>query len=453
MIGKPPPRPPGPSRKVDLIELQIANLRRELEAETEPTNQAALLYQVGALYEHELERVSDAFEHYGQAHAAAPGFQPALIAQLRIGERTKNGHDLAGLRSEHVATATSPALSGAALLDLAIHSEDWASLLREAIARSPEPVVPALILEWLAEARGDEKAALWIDLALADIDAGDPDEAIDGLEHACESDALAWQALSLQRRTAREHGRWEVFVRATTSMARLLEAGADEASDPLSLSVPAEERVPMAAFLWQEAATCCVTQLEDEDAAAGYIGSALRLSPDQRAARLQALLIEERRGDQAGLEEASGWFLANAPEDPAFMAHEVRRALSNEDVQRAMDTLRDAAARYPTSDYAQAALDVALIRGAAHAERAERLRERGETAEGDALARLAWHAAQLTATDPSASTEAQSVYSDASNAATTSKAWILREALGAALTTKQPSQILQRCEELMQCDI
>ena len=472
MIGKPPPRPPGPSRKLDLVELRIANLRRELEAETEPTNQAALLYQIGALYEHELERVSDAFQHYGQAHAAAPGFQPALIAQLRIAERTKNGHDLAGLRSEYVATATSPALSGAALLDLAIHSEDWASLLREAIARSPEPVVPALILEWLAEARGDEsalrhalrtqaehaedaslQAALWIDLALADIDAGDPDEAINALERACESDALAWQARSLQRRTAREHGRWDVFVRATASMARLLEAGADEASDPLSLSVPAEERVPMAAFLWQEAATCCVTQLEDEDAAAGYIGSALRLSPDQRAARLQALLIEERRGDQAGLEEASGWFLANAPEDPAFMAHEVRRALSDEDVQRAMDTLRDAAARYPASDYAQAALDVALIRGAAHAERAERLRARGETAEGDALARLAWHAAQLTSTDPSASTEAQSVYSDASNAATTSKAWILREALGAALTSKQPSEILQRCEELMQCDI
>jgi tetratricopeptide (TPR) repeat protein len=355
---------------------------------------------------------------------------------------------------------------------LAIHSEDWASLLREAIARSPEPVVPALILEWLAEARGDEnalrhalrtqaehaedaslQAALWIDLALADIDAGDPDEAIDGLEHACESDALAWQALSLQRRTAREHGRWEVFVRATASMARLLEAGADEASDPLSLSVPAEERVPMAAFLWQEAATCCTTQLDDEDAAAGYIDSALRLSPDQRAVRLQALLIEERRGDQAGLEEASGWFLANAPEDPAFVAHEVRRALSNEDIQRAMDTLRDAVARYPASDYAQAALDVALIRGAAHAERAERLRERGETADGDALARLAWRAAQLAATDPSTSAEAQSVYSEASSAAATSRAWILREALGAALTAKEPSKILERCEELMQCDI
>jgi len=474
MIGKPPPRPPGPARKLDLVELRIANLRRELEAETEPVSQAAILYQVGALYEHELKRVSEAFDHYGQAHAAAPGFHPALIAQLRIAERSKNGHDLAALRSEHVAAATSPAVSGAALMDLAVHSEDWASLLREAIARSPEPVVPALILEWLAEAHGDQssvrhalrtqaehaadaslRAALWLDVALGDIDAGHPDEAIDALERACECDALVWQARSVQLRTAREHERWDVFVRATTSMARLLEAAVegDEPSDPLNLSVPKAERLPMAAFLWQEAAACSATQLDDADAAAGYIEAALRLFPDHAATRLQALLIQERRGDPAASEEACEWFLTVAPEDPAFVAHEVRRALSSEDLQHAIDTLRDAAARYPASDYAQAALDVALIRAEAHAERAERLRERAETAEGEQRARNSWHAAQLTATGSRASSEAQSLYSEAAGAATTSKERILREALGAALVAKQPGEILERCDELMQCDI
>jgi tetratricopeptide (TPR) repeat protein len=457
-----------------LVELRIANLRRELEAETEPVSQAAILYQVGALYEHELKRVSEAFDHYGQAHAAAPGFHPALIAQLRIAERSKNGHDLAALRSEHVAAATSPAVSGAALMDLAVHSEDWASLLREAIARSPEPVVPALILEWLAEAHGDQssvrhalrtqaehaedaslRAAVWLDVALGDIDAGHPDEAIDALERACECDALVWQARSVQLRTAREHERWDVFVRATTSMARLLEAAVeeDEPSDPLNLSVPKDERLPMAAFLWQEAAACSATQLDDADAAAGYIEAALRLFPDQAATRLQALLTQERRGDSAASEEASEWFLTVAPEDPAFVAHEVRRALSSEDLQHAVDTLRDAAARYPASDYAQAALDVALIRAEAHAERAERLRERPETAEGEQRARISWHAAQLTAIGSTASSEAQSLYSEAAGAATTSKERILREALGAALVAKQPGEILERCDELMQCDI
>ena len=71
MTGKPPPRPPGPTRKVDLVELRIANLRRELEAETEPVSQAAILYQVGALYEHELERVAKIAQSYMKMQEAA----------------------------------------------------------------------------------------------------------------------------------------------------------------------------------------------------------------------------------------------------------------------------------------------------------------------------------------------------------------------------------------------
>jgi len=380
MIGKPPPNPTGVARKRDLVELRVANLRRELEAETEPARQAAILYQMGALHEHELEQISLAVDHYEQAHSVAPGFQPALIAQLRIAERSKNGQGLGALRSEHVATARSPAVSAAALLDLAIHSEDWASLLREAIARSPEPVVPALILEWLAEARGDEEAvrdalrsqaehaadpdlrgALWIDVALSELDGDHPDEAIEALERACESDSLLWQARSVQLRTAREHGRWSVFVRAAASMARLLEAAVQgvEPLDPLNLPVPEEERLPMAAFLWQEAATCSAERLGDVDGAAGYIESALRLFPDQRATRLQALLIEERRSDEEALQKASNWFLTTAPDDPAFVTHEIRRALSSDDLEQAAETLREAATRYPDSEYAQAALDVA----------------------------------------------------------------------------------------------
>ncbi len=367
----------------------------------------------------------------------------------------------------------SPAVSAAALTDLALHSEDWASLLREAIARSSKPAVPALILEWLAEARGDDqavrqalltqaehaadpnlRAALWMDVALSEIDAGHPDEAIAALERACESDALVWQATSLQLRIAQEHGRWEVFVRAATSMARLLEAAAadDQPSEPLNLSVPNEERLPMAAFLWQEAAACSATKLEDADAAADYIDSALRLFPDQRATRLQALLIQERRDDRAALESASDWFFRMAPEDPAFVTHEVRRALSSEDMHGAMETLADAAERYPASDYAQAALDVALTRSAGHLERAERLRHRAETTEGQARARALWHAAQLTAASSGAA-QAQSLYREAAEAATDSKERIVREALGAALRAREPDAILGRCDELMQCDI
>lgn len=365
-------------------------------------------------------------------------------------------------------------MSSAALVDLAMRSEDWASLLREAISRSLEPAVPALILEWLAEARGDDgavrdalhtqakhaadptlRAALWIDLALHELTSGKPDDAIAALEHACECDALVWQARSLQARAAREHERWDVFVRAVTSMAGLLEAAVEPGGspDPLSLSIREGARLPMAAHLWQEAATCSATHLDDADAAAGYLESALRWVPDSRLTRLQSLLVAERRGDDAATENASEWFRSMAPEDPAFVAHELRLARSSDDFQSALETARDAAARFPDSGYAQAALDVALIRGARHSERAEAFRRQAELAKGETQARLAWRAAQLSSADAESSDHAQALYSLAIEASTTSKAAIVREALGAAMRAKRPEAILARCDELMQSDI
>lgn len=474
MIEQPPMSAGKIARRRDLVELRIANLRRELGAETEPPLQAAILYQVGVLYEHELAQVADAMEQYGRAREIAPGFQPALIAQLRIAERAQNGHDLAALRSEQVARATSPALSAAALVDLAVHSEDWASLLREAIARSEEPAVPALILEWLAEARGDEgavrdalraqathaadpslRAALSLDLALHELHCGHRDEAIAALDDACESDALVWQARSLQARIARQNERWDVFVRAATSMACLLEAAVErnQASDPLSLPVPEDERLPMAAYLWQEAAACSAMRLGDSDAAAIYIDSALRLLPGRRLTRLQALLNAERIGDEAEINAASTWFHTVAPDDAAFVAHQVRRAIASDDNEAASNLLRDARARFPASEYAQAALEVTQIRAARHAERAEAFREQAEAAEGENEARLSWHAAQLVSLDRTTSDRAQNLYSAAAVTSARSKVEILREALGAAMRAGRPDAIIARCEELMGSDL
>ena len=76
MIGKPPPNPAGAARKRDLVELRIANLRRELEAEAEPARQAAILYQMGALHEHELGQVSLAVDHYGQHTGSSRASNP-----------------------------------------------------------------------------------------------------------------------------------------------------------------------------------------------------------------------------------------------------------------------------------------------------------------------------------------------------------------------------------------
>lgn len=473
-MGKPPPGPGQAARKRDLVELRIANLQRELEAEREPANQAAILYQVGALYEHELEDSSEAFNHYGQAHAVAPAFQPAMLAQVRIAERSKNGRDLNALRVSQVENAHSPAVAAAALMDLGLESEDCVSLLRQSTERSPEPLVPALILEWLAGARGDAEAvghalrtqaehasdsslasALWLDVALSELDAGRPDEAIDALEQATEAEAVIWPARSLQLRIAREHGRWEAFVRAATSMALILEAAADDElpSDALALSVPVEERLPMAALLWQEAAARSEAQLGDPQSAAKYIEAALRLLPDRKAVRLQALRILDRLGDGPKLRAAEDWFRTQAGDHPAFVAHELRSALSSDDQQKAIDVLREAASRYPESEYAQAALDVALIRGGARAERLQRLRERANGTEGDESALFLWHAAEIMASDPTTAADAQALYDGAIAADANLAPRIVREALGAAIRAKQPRALIDRCDELLQGEV
>ena len=90
MTGKPPTLPPIPTGKRDLVELRIENLQHELAAEEEPRHQAALLYEIGSLYEHQLRNLDDASETYGRACTLAPDFQPAWIAKIRLTERGRD---------------------------------------------------------------------------------------------------------------------------------------------------------------------------------------------------------------------------------------------------------------------------------------------------------------------------------------------------------------------------
>lgn len=465
MIGMPPPSPEGSPRHRDLIALRIANLRKELEAETEPEIKAAILYEMGALHEHELGESRAAFDHYGQAHATAPGFQPALVAQLRIAERDTGSYDASALRSRHVATARAPALSAGALLDLALGSEDWVSLLREAIARSPHPVVPALVLEWLAEARGDDEAvllalrtqaqlashpelgaAVWIDAALSELDAGRPEDAIEALEHAAGCAALAWQARSLQLRIATENDRSGDVVRACVAMASALET-AEPTTDPLDLPVTRHERLPLASFLYQHAAQVSATKLDDLAGATRYIAEALRVSPDDRVLRIDALSISEGDGNQVET-EAREWFARMAPEDPAYVACEVRLALGREDLQSAIRFLQEAAARHPQSSYARAVLHVALARSGDRQARVALLQADAERAGDDAAALARWHAAQLAS-----GTESQDLYERALVGANGARSRMLREAVGGAILGGDLSTLVERCDQLLQEDL
>lgn len=470
-MGKPPPSPQGGARKLDPFELRIANLRRELEAERDGTVKAAILYHMGSLYEHERAHIPEAVHHYAQAAELAPQFLPAAMARMRLAEREESTEDSRRLYADVAETTEEATAKAAALLDLAIRSDDWAPLVQEAIACAPDPYVPALLSQWLSDVHGDRgalrealraqtecaedpvlRATLWLDLALAEIDDRDIDAALRSLELACESDALAWSARALQRHTARAHGAVETWRNASVAMAERLEE--EPPADPLSASIPLEERLPTAAFLWEEAARLSARELGDRTAAHAFLSSAMRLRPDDRRLRLQALLLAEDSGDQSAMDGASAWFDEHASSDPAFVAFSIRRAGLRTHDPSAVERLRTAARDYPQSAYAEAALDMALARAARGAERAERLRQRADTRSGETRARLLWHAASLLTAEADGADEAQTLYVEAANAAPHDLSLsIFRDALQAALRREDPGAILARAGDLLERDV
>lgn len=463
-MGKPPPRPPGVARKLSSAELRLGNLRRELDAETDPAIRAAILYHMGLVHEHELRQPAEALIHYRESRRHGTGFDPAGTAELRIQERQADPKTVVALLEDLARESRHPATRAAALVDLALRSDAWAPLLREALEHAPEPCVPALLLEWLADSHQDRdalrdalraqaeaavepalRASLWLDLALAESDAGNTDAALTALELSAECSALAWPARSLQRQLAEEHERLDVWEHASVAMAKQLEG--DVPLDPLDLSVPMEDQLPLAAWLWREAAWVRLARNGDTDKAMEYLDAAVRLTPDDAELRWQSLELAERRGDAESTRAAATWLERNAEDDPRLAARAIRDSLLRWNDPTSLDTLRELAARHPDSVYAQAAYDHVLSMSGTIDEQVHRLRARAEALEGEARALVLWRAARLLAEDD-APEAAQSMFSESAAYATESSVHILRDALRVAVEAGHAEAIVARAQAL-----
>jgi uncharacterized protein HemY len=455
-------------RKPSAAELRLGNLRRELDAEDDPATRSAILYHMGLVYEHELRQSNEALDSYREARRHGTGFDPAGIAELRIQERTADARTVASLLEELARDARHPAARGAALVDLALRSSEWASILRDALEQSPEPSVPALLLEWLADRNGDHdalrdalraqaeaasepslRASLWLDHALAENEAGDVDAALASLDLAAESEALAWPARSLQRSLAQQHQRLDAWETASVAMARQLEG--DVPLDPLDLSTPIEEQLPLAAWLWREAASIRLAREGDSSKARAYLEAALRQTPNDAELRWQLLQLGEKSGDADAVREAAKWFHSTAPGDPRLPAYVIRASLGRRDAD-ALDALRDIAERYPESAYAQAVFDLTLFTTGSVDERVDRLQARAADLEGEARALLLWRAARLLAEDDSPEA-AESLFSESAEIATPWRTDILRDALRAAVEARHADAILARADALADADL
>jgi uncharacterized protein HemY len=454
--------------KPSSAELRMMNLRRELDVETESSIRAAILYQMAWAYEHEVGSMPDALQHYASALEAAPDFQPAAMARLRIEERA-NAEELPRPTLEaSIAAAHEPNTRSSALVDLALRSDRWSSLLREAVEEASDKAVPALLLEWLADARSDPdalrdalraqaesssdptlQAALWLDFALAELESGEVDVALGALGLAAKCEALAWPALSLQRRIAEEQARWRSYVQASVAMAERLER--DAPGDPLDLSVPLEEQLPLASLLWEEAARVSLDKLQEPERAAEQLDAALRLSPEDPELRWQRLRLAEAEGQANAIHTAADWFRAQAPRHPAFVAHQVRQSLRRADDPTSLEELREAASTYAESPYVQAAFDLALARSGSVDERLERFRSRAATTEGEARTLLLWRSARLAAQELE-SEPAQALFTESASEPGPWKAAILRDALSDALRKQDGDAIVLRVEQLLETD-
>ncbi len=471
-MDNPPPEHPRASRKAELLEERLFNLRREAGFADDPAERAAIFFHLGSLYEHECGRPLDAMHCYQEATRAAPSFQPAWVAQMRLAERDLGTRDAYEVTTAMVESAHDPALVASSLVDLALRANDPMPLLRAAIDTSPEPTVAALLLEWLANAEGhteslrealgaqarhasssELRGAIWLDLALHELEQGDVDGALEALETASQSESAAWQARRLQRRIAKEHQRWDVWVRASTAMAERLEEASStgESQDPLKMPVPPAERLPLAGLLWQDASERSELALGDRDLAGRYLEKALARTPDDVHARLRSLKLAEERSDLDVVAQARDWFRRTAPAHPAFVAHEIQSASSIEDDAASIETLRRIAAENPGSAYAQAALDVASIRAGAWSEVARPGRDREETPDETIRQLRMWRAALLDERQ-----RTSGGISGLVDAAAVSPCWraaILRDALGIALVAKDADSIESISDELLLSDL
>jgi len=467
MVAKPPPSPPGAVRKRDLTELRVANLRREIDAETDPAAEASILYEVGLLYEHVLDRVDDACAYYERAASVDPLFLPASVARLRLAERSGTVDE--ALCEAQVAASRSGATRAAALTDLALQVEPWDALLAEAIAVAPEPVVPALLLEWLADANEDPDALrialraqaehasvdelcgeLWIDLALLELDDGDVEQALEALERASAFESASWRAHFMAVRIAREHDKSDAFVRHASQLADQLEAAGGRAgSDPIDLPVGAVRRPFVAALFRQEAAERCFDALADPSMALELVEAALRLRSDHPPLRLFALVLAEAADDQVRAAATAAWFEGSAPDDPGYSAYRVRCALRESDRENGIAELRRLSDAFPSSTYVRAALDVALMRAGMNGPRIDRLRNDAERQDQDARAYALWRAARLAARDGQAD-EAMSLYAEAVAIDSEASVDIARDGTGAAFLLGRFDRLPQGYETLLE---
>jgi lipopolysaccharide biosynthesis regulator YciM len=462
-----PPAAPQPAGPREATEVLIAGLRAEVEATPDRTRQALLLYEIGHLCEHGLSNDAMAVKEYLAAYNLDASFRPPLFDLVRIFERRLSFKNLLRLYETEQRTAGSAIDGASALVDRGALLEDHLAnpaegrrSYEEALELDASSLAAALMLERAARAKGDAEAVERV-VALRAARAKDPvlqglllaesaqhkeargevDGAVADVQKAAALEAGRWRWLGELERIARRHGRMADLVQALEGRAALADGQAvsDEAAmagSTFAAPLPAseEEARDRAAALWYEAARLRLAHLGDAEGAMAGLERALALRPDDGLLRQEHMLACELAGAIDKVAEDAQALLAGGAEGPFAAAQHFRLAevaLAREDMNGARAALTAALEADPRSPAAMALLDDLLLESGLHDDRLDRLEERGESSEGEALASRLWRAAQIAVEQVGDFDRGRDLYRRAA-AAAADPVPILRELYGAA---------------------
>ncbi|MFW5921487.1 MAG: tetratricopeptide repeat protein, partial [Polyangiales bacterium] len=288
--AQPPEAPPTPSAGAtsnEAVEVRIAALRAEIEAEEDKTRQAVLHYEVGHLLETRARNDAMAVREYLTAYNLDASFRPPLFALVRIFERRRSFKNLSRLHRAEARSAQSEQERASAAVDQGVLLEDHVGQpdearqeYRHALETHPGDLPAALMLERHARGAGDPDAARYAletlahhtggpvmkglllgELALDREQSGDVDGAIDALEQAVTLPLARYRLVDMLERLARRHQRTDELIKALEAKAALASAiarGEDHGQASGTFAVqrfadPDEARREAVA-LWQEAA-------------------------------------------------------------------------------------------------------------------------------------------------------------------------------------------------------
>lgn len=459
------------------VEARIVELRAEAEATENKSRRAALLYEAAHLVENGLKNAGQAVSAYLTAFNLDNQFRLPLYALLRMFERRRSSKNLRRLYEAQLKAAGSPQEASEAHVDMGVLStiqdkdvDAARKHFEQALEADASNQSAALLLEANRRAAGDPdgattalaaradhcddpatKGLLLLELSAWQDAQGDVDGALGSLKAAASQPGEHETALVALARYARTHQRVEDLVSATQEHAELLAKRVDSLAADEQRAQEAEQCRARAVALWYEASRLHSTRLSDAQGALSCLERAFALRPDDvllRQTRMLAYdLLEDRH---SAAEQARALLDLGVEGDHAASLHFRLAELSlvEGDPEAARQGLAEAISQTGGSAAADAMLDDLLLDEERHADRVERLLERGRQSDDDRAGAVLLKAALIAAYDLKDPTQADALFDQAIERAPM-PVTALREAYAHALITGDPDRQRRRLESLL----